>query len=337
MKSLFFLSFFLFSCASVPTPSNIENYSPIVIGHRGASGYLPEHTLESYALAIEQGADYIEPDLVITKDGVLIARHENEISGTTDVAEKYPNRKAKKIVDGISMEGWFAEDFLWKEIETLFAKERLGYRSQKNNGKFRVPSLDQVLDLAKSKGRGVYIETKHPTYFQKLGLALEPKLISSLKKIGWDKADSPVFIQSFEINNLKEIHAQIPTPLVQLLSDPEEIPFDQSLAGKKLTYAEMISNEGLKEISRYAKGIGPHKSYIVNQVGKTSDLVNRAHSNGLIVHPYTFRSDKENLYPRYLGKPQKEYEEFFQLGIDGLFTDFPDHAVEARKKFRELN
>lgn len=333
MKTIFALSAILLSCSSTPIQSRLTDTPPIVIGHRGASGYLPEHTLEAYTLAIEQGADYIEPDLVITKDGVLIARHENEISGTTDVAEKFPDRKRKKIIEGLPVEGWFAEDFSWKEIETLYAKERLTYRSQRNNGKLRIPTLEQVLRLAKVAGRGVYIETKHPTYFKNLNLALEPRLVRALQSQGWDKAGSPVFIQSFEINNLKELHSQISVPLVQLLGDPGETPFDQAAMGKKFTYGDMISESGLKEISLYAKGIGPHKSYIASQAGQTTDLVKRAHAQDLLVHPYTFRSDRENLYPRYAGKPEKEYEEFFRLGVDGLFSDFPDHAVRARERF----
>lgn len=316
---------------------------PIVIGHRGASGYRPEHTLASYELAIEQGADFIEPDLVVTKDGILIARHENEISGTTDVADKFPKRKTKKNIDGKDIEGWFTEDFTLKEIKTLRAKERLDFRDQSFNGQFPVPTLEEIIELAqkksKEKGRviGIYPETKHPTYFKSIGLPFEQRLIGVLKKHGYVEKDSPVFIQSFEISNLKELRSMTKVNLVQLLDDPTKQPYDQVVKGSSLTYGDMATNAGLKDIAGYANGLGPYKRYIVpegpdKKLLPPTDLVQRAHDVGLLVHPWTFRADKKYLAAEY-ATPEAEFIQFLKLGVDGYFTDFPDLGVSALNKF----
>jgi glycerophosphoryl diester phosphodiesterase len=296
---------------------------PLIIGHRGASGHRPEHTLEGYRLAAVMGADFIEPDLVSTKDGVLIARHENEIGGTTDAADRFPDRKRTRTVDGQSITGWFTEDFTLAEIKTLRAKERLAFRSHDYDGKFQIPTFDEVIALARQLGRelgrpiGIYPETKHPTYFRGIGLPLEERLLASLDKAGWNRRDAPVFIQSFEQGNLRELRKQTRVRLIQLAST-----------------AEMVTPEKLKDIATYADGIGPEKRLVVpvksdGSLGEPTDLVTRAHALGLLVHIYTIRIDKEFLPAGYHGRPEAEFEQFRALGVDGLFTDFPDAAAKA--------
>jgi glycerophosphoryl diester phosphodiesterase len=310
---------------------------PLVIAHRGASGYRPEHTLAAYELAIEMGADFIEPDLVITRDGVLIARHENDISETTDVAERpeFADRQTAKRVSGAEVTGWFSEDFTLAEIKTLRAKERLYFRDQSWNGRFEVPTLEEVLDLARRKsaetGRaiGVYPETKHPSWFRSLGLPLEETLVEALHSAGYRGRSAPVYIQSFETGNLKALRKMTELPLVQLL-DAAGRPWDD-----ERTYGELATPEGLAEIAAYADGIGPNKRLIVPErpdrsLEPPTSLVEDAHRAGLLVHPWTFRSDERFLAPAYQGEPEREYEQFFALGVDGVFSDFPDVALRAR-------
>ena len=328
--------------------------SPLVIGHRGASGYRPEHTLASYTLAARMGADYIEPDLVSTKDGVLVARHENEISGTTDVAARpeFASRKATKIIDGQPVTGWFTEDLTYDELSTLRAKERLPQIRQRNtiyDGRFKIPTLQEIIDLAArlsdQLGRpiGIYPETKHPTYFRSIGLPLEGRLVRALRRNGLDRPNSNVFVQSFETENLKRLRRQIATPLVQLLGSKSTKPYDVEAAGGSLTYEQMATPQGLREIARYADGVGPSKDYIVPRDAAGSSLpptsfVTDAHSVGLVVHPYTFRNENTFLPlelrfgadPAAWGNAIAEYEQFFGLGVDGVFSDYPDTAVEAR-------
>jgi glycerophosphoryl diester phosphodiesterase len=298
---------------------------PLIIGHRGASGYRPEHTLASYRLAAEMGADFIEPDLVSTKDGVLIARHENEIGGTTDVADRFPARKRTKTVEGQSITGWFTEDFTIDEIRTLRAKERLAFRSHEFDGRFPIATFDEVIELAQQMGRelgrpvGVYPETKHAAYFRGIGLPLEEKLLASLEKHGWDRRDAPVFIQSFEPDSLRLLRKLTRVRLIQLV-DPRG--------------ASLLDEAGLTVISGYADGIGPDKQLVIpvhadRTLGAPTDLVQRAHAAGLLVHIYTIRIDKEFLSPSYHGRPEAEFEQFRALGVDGLFTDFPDVAARA--------
>jgi glycerophosphoryl diester phosphodiesterase len=295
---------------------------PIVIAHRGASGHRPEHTLEAYRVAIEMGADVIEPDLVATKDGVLVARHENEIGATTDAAARFPDRKAAHTVDGHAVPGWFVEDLTLAEIKTLRARERLPFRSHDYDGAFEVPTFDEVLELvarqsaARGRAIGVYPETKHPSYFRALGLALEPRLLDALARRGWTHASDPVFVQSFESGSLEILRRETRVRLVQLL---ETAPSDEDLA----------------RIARYADGIGPDKRLVVpfdaaaGALARPTDLVRRAHAAGLFVHVWTMRSDARFLAPDYGGDPAKEYREFASLGVDGIFTDFPDAAVGA--------
>jgi glycerophosphoryl diester phosphodiesterase len=321
----------------------------IVIAHRGASGERPEHTLASYRLAIEQGADYIEPDLVLTKDGVLVARHENEISETTDVADKaeFADRKMTKIIDGQKMTGWFTEDFTLAELKTLRAKERLPQLRSANmayDGQFEIPTFDEILALAKeasnTTGRtiGVYPETKHPSYFTAIGLPHEGALLAALTQYGHVDKKAPVFIQSFEVENLKALRPKTQLRLIQLM-DAKGSPADRS----DLTYPQMASAQGLKTIATYADGIGPNKALIIprtvlGNLGDPTSLVADAHKVGLAVHPWTFRREnyflplaqKSGVDPRGIGDLETEIKAFLATGIDGIFSDNVTEAVTAR-------
>ncbi len=367
---------FLDISASAQAPKTLDGKPPLVIGHRGASGYLPEHTLEAYRLAIAQGADFIEPDLVMTRDGYLIARHEPMLSGTTDVADRpeFASRKRKMLVDGQETNDWFAGDFTITEIRTLRAKQAMADRDQSHNGKYFIPTFQEIIDLAKAEsarlGRtiGVYPETKHPTFHAAIGLPLEPSLVGVLNAAGWTTKDAPVFIQSFETANLKFLRRLTNVRLVQLidaddvaadgtmvLKAPYDRPYDFVVTGDKRTYADLLSKDGLKEIRTYADGVGPWKPYLIpsrqtigadgkpadlNGDGKIDDqdrtllpptsIVADAHAAGLFVHTWTFRSEPKRLASDFKGDPVNEYKAFFALGVDGLFSDFPDHAVKAR-------
>lgn len=340
---------------------------PIVIGHRGASGYIPEHTLVAYFLAIEQGADYIEPDLVITKDGVLVVRHENEISGTTDVADRpeFADRKTTKTIDGAEVTGWFTEDFTLAELKTLRAKERLPELRPANtrfDGMFEVPMLEEVLALVQGvndqrrqtatdeKGQhlkpiGVYPETKHPTYFAGIGLPLEEPLVALLDRYGYRGKGAPMFIQSFEVANLKKLARMTDVPLVQLLNESGQ-PYDFAVTGDPRTYADLAQPAGLAEIASYASGIGASKNLLIPRtadgiLGTPTTLVGDAHANGLVVHGWTFRAENYFLPTDFqlstdetaYGDLAGEVERFLELGIDGFFTDHPDIGVQVRDAF----
>ncbi len=327
---------------------------PLVIAHRGASGYRPEHTLAAYELGARMGADYIEPDLVSTRDGVLVARHENEISGTTDVASRpqFAGRKTTKVIDGQSLTGWFTEDFTLAELRTLRAKERIPQLRQRNtiyDGRYRVPTFQEVIDLTRRVSRelrrdiGIYPETKHPTYFRSIGLPLEPPLVRALRRNRLDGRRDKVFVQSFETSNLKALNREIDTPLVQLFGSKGSRPYDLVVKGDNRTYGDLATPAGLREISRYADGVGPSKDYIVPRDSSGASqapttFVRDAHRARLLVHPYTFRNENTFL-PRELrssgdpaayGDAFSEYSSFYGLGVDGLFSDNPDTAVEAR-------
>jgi glycerophosphoryl diester phosphodiesterase len=327
---------------------------PLVIGHRGASGYRPEHTLASYRLAIEMGADYIEPDLVSTKDHVLVARHENNIADTTDVAAhlEFASRRTTKTIDGTPVTGWFTEDFTLAELRTLRAKERLpGLRPANTafDGLYPVPTFQEVIDLAKRAGVGIYPETKHPTYFDSIGLSLEEPLLATLRANGLTGPRAKVFIQSFETANLKELHAKTRLPLVQLI-DATGRPYDFVVAGDPRTYADLVTPVGLAEIATYADGIGPNKDLIVprDSAGKRqtpASLVRDAHRAGLAVHLWTFRRENDFLpldfrqgnpaSPEFLRAPgdlPAELRLFFRLGVDGVFSDNADVAVATRHR-----
>jgi glycerophosphoryl diester phosphodiesterase len=360
-----------------PYPT-LNGQAPLVIGHRGASGYLPEHTLESYKLAIELGADFIEPDLVATKDGILIARHEPNITSTTDVATRpeFASRKNKRKVDGADEEGWFASDFTLAEIKTLRAKQPMAERDASHNGKYSIPTFEEIIALAKEQsaktGRsiGVYPETKHPTYHNDLKLSLEDRLLEILAKHGYTQKNSPVIIQSFEVANLKYLRSKTQVRLVQLidaddvkpdgsmdLTPPFDKPYDFAVAKDPRTFASLLTLAGLREIKTYADGIGPWKPYLMsarqvdrNGDGKMDDLngdgkmderdrvlmqpssvVRDAHAVGLFVHAFTFRNEPRRLASDFNGDPKAEYEMFYKLGVDGVFSDFPDTAVSARR------
>lgn len=361
--------------AQTPAPT-LNGQKPLVVGHRGASGYLPEHTLEAYRLAIAQGADFIEPDLVATKDGVLIARHEPMLGGTTDVSTRaeFAARKTVRKVDGVDTNDWFAGDFTLAEIKTLRARQAMADRDQSHNGKYAIPTLQEVIDLAKAEsarvGRtiGIYPETKHPIFHSAIGLALEDRLLAALTAAGWTEKTSPVIIQSFETANLKYLRTKTQLRLVQLvdadgvdkdggivLAAPFDKPYDFVVTGDRRTFKDLVTAEGLKEISAYADGVGPWKPYLlagkqmIGADGKPQDLngdgaiderdrvliaptnvVRDAHAVGLFVHTWTFRSEPKRLASSFKGDPVAEYQAFFALGVDGLFSDFPDHAVKGR-------
>ncbi|HSS77962.1 MAG TPA: glycerophosphodiester phosphodiesterase [Thermoanaerobaculia bacterium] len=314
----------------------------LVIGHRGASGYRPEHTLESYELAIAMGADFIEPDLVITRDGVLIPRHESELSKTTDVADhpEFAGRKTTRQIDGHEVVGWFTVDFTFAEIATLRARERHPFRSHEHDGRFKIPRFDDVLALAQRRSQeigrtiGVYPETKHPSFFRSLGLPLEDPLLAALETHGYHGPKAPVFIQSFETGNLQALRRRTDLPLIQLL-DAKGQPWDFAVAGDPRTYDDLATPRGLAAIAEYADGIGPNKRLIVpagpdGRLRPPTSLIADAHRAGLAVHSWTFRREEPFLAPGYAGRPEREYEQFFALGVDGLFSDFPDLAVHAR-------
>lgn len=323
---------------------------PLVIGHRGASGYRPEHTLAAYQLAIDLGADFIEADLVATKDGVLVARHENEISETTDIAdhEEFATRRTTKTIDGRPLTGWFTEDFTLAELKSLRAVERLPELRQENtlhDGRYEIPTFEEVVALAKrnSTGRaraiGIYPETKHPSYFDSIGLSLEEPLVKTLRRSGLHGRNAPVFVQSFETENLRDLDTMVAVPLVQLIGGGRGGPADDS----GLTYDQMSTAAGLRTIATYADGIGPDKNRVIplaagGSLGEPTDLVTEAHATGLVVHPYTFRAENVFLPPalRSAGTPADygdvlaELQAFYDAGVDGVFTDQPDLAVLVR-------
>jgi glycerophosphoryl diester phosphodiesterase len=299
----------------------------VVIAHRGASGERPEHTLESYRLAIEEGADYIEPDLVMTRDGVLIARHENEISGTTDVAQHpaFAARRRTQLIDGESMSGWFTEDFTLSEIKSLRARERLAELRPQNrryDGQFTVPTFDEIMQLVAGANRqpgrnrpvGVYPETKHPAHFAKIGLPLELALLDALRRHRYADPGSPVFIQSFDPGNLRQMRRMTRLPLVQLLEHELGNP---------------------SEIAQYADAIG------IAKVLATPEAIEAAHAANLRVHVWTFRAENEFL-PADLkvgeaagahGNLEAEIKRYLERGMDGFFVDFPAVGVRTRDAY----
>jgi glycerophosphoryl diester phosphodiesterase len=336
-----------------------RSLGPIIIAHRGASGYVPEHTLASYALAILQGADFVEPDLVMTKDGHLIARHDNVLDVTTDVAQRaeFAGRRATKTVDSVTVTGWFSEDFTLAEVKQLRAIERIPDVRPANrrlDGQFEVPTLAEIIALVQANEKalkrkiGIYPETKHPTYFQRLGLAMEEKLVKILHAHGYGAKRDRVFIQSFEIANLKKLRGLTRIPLIQLLETSGR-PADVVAAGGTLTYDEMATADGLRDISTYANGVGPEKYHFIiprNADGaldarNATNFVGNAHACGLQVHPYTFRAENRflptNLHsssdPNAIGDSDEEIRLFLCVGIDGFFTDQTNIGVLARARF----
>jgi glycerophosphoryl diester phosphodiesterase len=338
--------------AAVAPDARARVAEPVVIGHRGASGYRPEHTLASYRLAIGMGADYVEPDLVSTRDGVLVARHENEISGTTDVAQhpEFAARRTTKTIDGRAVTGWFTEDFTLAELKTLRAKERLPQVRPDNtryDGRFEVPTLDEVLDLVAAESRrtgrtiGVYPETKHPTYFDSVGLSLEEPLVRALKRHHLDRPRSAVIVQSFETANLRDLDRMTKVPLAQLM-DASGAPYDLVAAGDPRTYRDLATPAGLRRVATYADGIGANKELVLprNAAGATtvpSALVGDAHRAGLVVHVWTLRDENQFMAtnfrrgtdPNAKGDSYAEAQAFLDAGVDGIFSDQPDTTVQA--------
>lgn len=329
---------------------------PIVIGHRGSPAYRPEHTIASYTLAIEMGADYVEPDLVFTKDGQLVARHEPDIGATTDVSShpEFASRQTTRTIDGVVFANtWFTFDFTLAELKTLRAKERLPLVRPQNtalDGLFEIPTFQEVIDLAKAKGVGIYPETKHPTFFQSLGFSYDAPLLGTLRRNGLDRPGAKVFIQSFEVGNLQRLRRQTRLPLIQLI-DVAGAPADFVASGDPRTYDDLVTPHGLSEIAKYANGIGPDKSRIVagntagNPLGEPTGLVRDAHRVRLLLHPFTFRPENNFLAsdfrvgnansPEYLharGDQPAELALYYELGIDGLFADNADTAVAVREK-----
>lgn len=325
---------------------------PVIVGHRGAPGYRPEHTLASYELAFRQGVNWVDVDLVPTKDGQLVARHENEIGGTTDVAQhpEFASRRTTKVVDGVSLTGWFTEDFTLAELKTLRATERIPDVRPHNtiyNGRWQIATYQEVLDLTKRLGRelhrtlGTYPEVKHSTYFSTIGNPTEPKLVEILDRNGLNRPNAPVVIQSFEVSNLKALSKQVRVPLLQLTS-ATGAPADFVVKGDKRTYADLVTPQGLKEISTYADYLGPDKNQIIprdaaGNLAAPTALVRDAHHAGLKVAPYTFRNEnsflpanlRSSADPAEWGDIFTEESAFLATGIDGFFADQPDTALLA--------
>jgi glycerophosphoryl diester phosphodiesterase len=396
LRHLFLLSttFMLLSCnkddkTETVTQPEVSKYptllgtNPIVVAHRGASGYLPEHTIESYTKAIEMGADFIEPDLVMTKDNQLVVRHEPMLSGTTNVADiaDFASKKTTKDVDGASVTDWFVSDFTLAEIKQLKAKQAFAERPQQYNNLYLIPTFTEVIALAKQKstqlGRtiGIYPETKHPSFHEALNLKISDKLLEELTIASWNNATAPVYVQSFEVSNLQYIRSKSTVKIIQLLScydvatngdliftvpAGEAIsdgkPYDWHLKGDTRDFGYFRTAEGLDFVKTYANGIGPWKPFIIpykgidnnsdgtaddtNADGKVNDsdkdalppttLIADAHKKGLLVHAYTFRNEGRRLLRNYYNNPILEYQTFYKLGLDGLFSDFTDTAIQAR-------
>ncbi|QES05136.1 glycerophosphodiester phosphodiesterase [Streptomyces venezuelae] len=330
---------------------------PTVIAHRGASGYRPEHTLGSYRHALDLGAHVIEQDLVPTKDGHLVCRHENDITGTTDVADhpEFASRKTTKSVDGVSLTGWFTEDFTLAELKTLRAKERIPAVRQENtlyDGRWTVPTFEEVLRWADEEGRRrgreiwLHVETKHPSYFRSLGLGLEERLAKLLRRYGRHRANSPVFLQSFEPSSIQRLAKLVDSPGVVLLSGATTRPWDFVQSGDPRTVADLVTPGGLRWIASYARGIGPTLDLVIpkdasGRLGDPTTLVRDAHAAGLILHPYTHRNENSFLPadfrrgtdPTAYGDSFGALKTYLATGIDGIFSDNPDTALLGAADF----
>ncbi|WP_405986649.1 glycerophosphodiester phosphodiesterase [Streptomyces sp. NBC_00872] len=338
-------------------PSRPELPVPTIVGHRGASGYRPEHTLGSYQHALDLGAHVIEQDLVPTKDGHLVCRHENDITGTTDVADhpEFASRKTTKSVDGVSLTGWFTEDFTLAELKTLRAKERIpGTRQHSTvyDGRWEIPTFEEVLRWADEQGRKLgrriwlYTETKHPTYFRGIGLGLEERLAKLLRRYGRDRKDSAIFLQSFEPTSMQRLAKLVDSPRVVLLSGAGTRPWDFEVTGDPRKVDDLVKPEGLKWIASFAQGLGPTLDLIIpkdsaGRLTKPTTLVRDAHAKGLVLHPYTMRNENSFLPaefrrgtdPNAYGDAFGAFRAYFATGIDGIFTDNPDTGLLARTDF----
>ena len=343
------------SAQRIPRWRTLDGRQPLVLGHRGACGYLPEHTLEGYRRAIELGADYVEPDLVSTKDGHLIARHEPILDDTTDVKTRseFAGKKSTKDLDGIKTTAFFASDFTLAEIKRLRAVQPRANRPQQFNGLYQIPTLVEISEMIQGENSrrartvGIYPETKHPSFHSALGLPLEDALLAILDRFGWNNQYAPVFIQSFETGNLKYLRTKTKCKIVQLIdaddvgpdgkltyAAPYDKPYNHVILGDGRSFGDLVTKANLADIATYANGIGPWKPYIASFAGSSTtpiatSLIEDAHAAGLFVHAYTFRND--SLPAQYQGKPANEYNQFFLYGVDGLFTDFVDTAFAARE------
>ncbi|QES40550.1 glycerophosphodiester phosphodiesterase [Streptomyces venezuelae] len=330
---------------------------PTVVAHRGTSGYRPEHTLGSYQLALDMGAHVIEQDVVPTKDGHLVCRHENDITATTDVSAhpEFASRKTTKSVDGTSLTGWFTEDFTLAELKTLRAKERIPGTRQRNtlyDGRWDVPTLEEVFRWAEKEGRKrgkpvwLHIETKHPTYFRKLGLGLEEPLAKLLRRYGRHKKNSPNFLQSFEPSSIQRLAKLVSAPRVVLLSTANSRPWDFVEANDPRTVADLITPKGLRWMAGFAQGIGPTLDLVIprkadGSLGTPTTLVRDAHAADLILHPYTMRNEntflptnfRKGTDPTAYGDAFGAFKAYFETGIDGIFSDNCDTALLAAADF----
>jgi glycerophosphoryl diester phosphodiesterase len=349
----------LLACIAILSGCFTPMTPPLVIAHRGASGYLPEHTIEAYRLGIEQGADIIEPDLVATRDGHLVARHEPNITATTDVAARpeFADRKRRHVVDGREEEGWFTVDFTLAELRTLRAVQARPERPQQYNGQYLIPTFEEVIELAQREGLargrviGVYPETKHPTWHCERGLPIEEPMLAALRRAGWTQRTDPVFLQSFEAGNLRWLRSRTDLRLVQLIDADGLLPDGKPRPGARwrsdgsctlYPQGELPQDydtaASFATIAQYADVIAPWKRYLVgvdaaNRLVPASDFVARAKQAGLAVHTWTFRNEAAMLAADYHGDPLREYAQFYALGIEGLFSDFPDTAIAARDQF----
>jgi glycerophosphoryl diester phosphodiesterase len=338
--------------------------SPLIIGHRGAPGYMPEHTIGSYETAIKLGADFIEPDVVSTKDGVLVVRHDPVLNDSTDVAAhpEFADRKRTIKFASFEVTDFFVCDFTLAELKTLRCKQVMPQRDHSHDGQYQILTLEEVLDLRATKSKetgrvvGIYPEIKFPSFHQQIGLAIEDKLVDTLNKAGLNRASSPVFIQSFEQANLKALKKKTDIRLMQLLDGsgndpatgavlfkaPSDRPYDWTLSGRAGTYGDLLTPEGLDEVATYASVVAPWKRHLlafktdaagVRTPVMRKDIVDNAHARGLLVHIWTMRNDAAYLDASYNGDPIAEYLDFFRLGVDGVFTDFADTGVAARNRF----
>ncbi|GAA2109123.1 glycerophosphodiester phosphodiesterase [Actinomadura alba] len=337
---------------STPAVAEQGARTPVVIGHRGASGLRPEHTLSAYKVAISQGADYIEPDVVATKDRILVARHDNWLADTTDVENhpQFADRKKTKTIDGVSRTDWFSEDFTLAEIRTLRTEERIPALRPNNavfNGIDTIPTVEEVIKLARANNVGVYPETKHPTYFDGIGLSMEEPLLALLKKYGLDDRNDKVFIQSFETANLRDLRPKTKLRLIQLI-DGAGAPYDFVKNNDPRTYSDLVKPTGLKFIASYADGIGANTSRIVpvdasGNLGTPTTLIRDAHRLKLDVHTWTIRGENQQLpadfrqgnssapgYERAIGDVNGWLAKLYRLGVDGVFCDDPSTGVSAR-------
>ena len=337
-------------------------FCPLIIAHRGASGYRPEHTLAAYELAIGQGADFLEVDVVSTRDGILIARHENELSETTDVASRaeFARGRTTKHIDGDPQSGWFTEDFSLEELKRLRATERMPVLRPQNlayDGLFAIPTLQEIIDLVRQQERatgrtiGLYLETKHPTYFRSIGLPLEEKLVEVLARNGYRTGADPVFLESFETTSLRKLEALTSLRRVQLIGSRDERPYDFIVSGDQRTMQDLLTSAGLAEVAGYAGAIGVTKEWFQPQgeswLPAAEQLTRAAHQAGLLVHVWTFRNENYFLpealrlgdpadpeFLRRWGEVVTEYKQYFGLGVDGVFSDFPATARQVVTEFQ---